>query len=138
MAREHVRLRMDADLLQRVDAAAERENRTRSNMIEVLVRVGLIEQGSGPADDVFTALESVTGAGGVDLAAVQQEAIKPTLDERRASSSRSGPAGIETLPKPHRHRFQIEVANTRRGKAGRQVADYACDCGQIKKEIPVR
>jgi hypothetical protein len=121
MAREHVRLRMDADLLQRVDAAAERENRTRSNMIEVLVRLGLIEQGSGSADDVFAALESVTVAGSADLAA----AVKPTLDARRAE-------------KPHRHRFQIEVAGTRRGKAGRQVADYACDCGQIKKEIPVR
>jgi hypothetical protein len=126
MAREHVRLRMDADLLQRVDAAAERENRTRSNMIEVLVRLGLIEQGSGSADDVFAALESVTVAGSADLAAaVQQQAVKPTLDARRAE-------------KPHRHRFQIEVAGTRRGKAGRQVADYACDCGQIKKEIPVR
>jgi hypothetical protein len=135
MAREHVRLRMDTDLLQRVDAAAERENRTRSNMIEVLVRVGLIEQGSGPADDVFTALESVTVAGGVDLAAVQQEAIKPALDRRRAEKQR--PAGVDPLPHPHRHRYTDEVEGTRQGRAGIIQADFACSCGLTRRQ-PVK
>ena len=145
MGKVLVKMYLDESTLAAVDELAERESRSRSGMLGVIVRHWLthMDTGSGPADDVFAALESVTGAGGVDLATVEQEAIKPTLDQRRAErkqrvSSSSGPSGIETLSKPHRHRFQIEVANTRHGKAGRQVADYACDCGEIKKEQPVK
>jgi hypothetical protein len=150
MSKQAIRVHMDEALVAEVDEQAAREDRSRNWTINDLVRRGLAEvqtqerilaeQESLAAVDVYHDAKIQRDPEfqrEVDQR-IQQAAIKPTLDERRASSSRSGPAGIETLPKPHRHRFQIEVANTRRGKAGRQVADYACDCGEIKKEQPVK
>ena len=146
MSKLAIRVHMEPDLVEEIDEQAAREDRSRNWTINDLVKRGLAavrteeavnrigEQLIGP--DVAIQRDPEF-QGEVDQR-VQQAAIKPTLDERRASSSRSGPAGIETLPKPHRHRFQVEVANTRRGKAGRQVADYACDCGEIKHEQPVK
>jgi hypothetical protein len=129
---------MEPDLVAEIDELAVGEDRSRNWTINDLVRRGLAEvqtqgrilaeQESHAAVDAFHDAKIQRNPEfqrEVDQR-IQQSAIKPILDARRAEKQ------------PHRHRFQIEVANTRRGKAGRPVADYACDCGQIKKEIPVR
>jgi hypothetical protein len=115
MSKLAIRVHMEPDLVEEIDEQAAREDRSRNWTINDLVKRGLAAVRSEQA----SALDRLHD----DL--IQQDAIRPTLDERRAE-------------RPHRHRFQVEVANTRRGKAGRQVADYACDCGEIKHEQAVK
>jgi hypothetical protein len=140
MAKLAIRVHMEPDLVEQIDEQAAREDRSRNWTINDLVKRGLAEvqtqerilteQGSlnvvrgGVAEGVPTDEGWVAPQGSTDEL-IQQDAIRPTLDARRAE-------------RPHRHRFTVEVANTRRGKAGRQVADYACDCGEIKPELPVK
>jgi hypothetical protein len=120
---------MEPDLVEEIDGQAAREDRSRNWTINDLVRRGLAAVYAEQASAIERLSDELIQRDPefqreVDQR-IQQAAIKPTLDERRTE-------------RPHRHRFQIEVANTRRGKAGRQVADYACDCGEIKKEQPVK
>lgn len=176
---------LDETTVAAIDELAERESRSRSGMLGVIVKNWLWLDQQEPADSGQREPEVVSAGplagksrprkrddamtvqrGGVregiptdegwvapqvsseDM--IQQEAIKPTLDQRRAERSRkrggapaapvdtpaSGPpAGSTNAPgKPHRHRYVTEVPGSRQGRAGVIQADFACACGEVKRQ----
>ena len=130
-----ISLRLDSELLDAIDRAAAVEERSRNWMINDLLRRGLA---------AVRTEEAVNQIGeqliGPDVL-VQQEAIKPTLDQRRAEKQRPprlvpsppGPEGVDGGP-AHRHRYNREVEGTRQGRAGIIQADFTCSCGLTRRQ----
>lgn len=128
MGKQAIRVHMDEALVAEIDEQAEREDRSRNWTINDLVRRGLaavrVEEAMGLPPGTIRVKR-----GGVP------EGI-PT-DEGWVAPQTPEPE-IETSTRPHRHRFVAEISGTRRGLRGRQVADYACECGEIKREVEIR
>jgi predicted DNA-binding protein len=57
MAKEQISIRLEPETLQKLDALAAIEQRTRNNMLEVLIFEGLTSRISGLSDTLFERLE---------------------------------------------------------------------------------
>jgi len=145
MSKLAIRVHMDDALVAEVDAEADREDRSRNWTINDLVRRGLIAKAAeeGLAFPSGAIERDPEFQREVDQR-IQQAAIKPTLDKRRAEKQRSpravppppGPEGVDGGP-AHRHRYTDEVEGSRQGRAGIIQADFACSCGLTRRQ-PVK
>lgn len=124
-----ISLRVESELLEAIDRTAAVEERSRNWTINDLIRRGLAAVQTEEAVNQIG--RQLLGPDSV----IEQEAIKPTLDQRRAEKQR--PAGVDPLPHPHRHRYTDEVEGTRQGRAGIIQADFACSCGLTRRQ-PVK
>ena len=126
MGKVLVKMYLDESTLAAIDELAERESRSRSGMLGVIIRQWLTYEQPTLAEDVEPeAIQRDPQFQREVDQRIQREAIKPTLDQRRAEKQ------------PHRHRYTTEVEGTRQGRAGVIQADFACACGETKRQ-PVK
>lgn len=153
MGKVLVKMYLDEATVAAVDELAERESRSRSGMLGVIVRHWISQEepivaGQHPTPEVVSSgpLAGKTRTrkrGGNQSSDRTPGELSPPPHGPAPGApaapidipAEGPPAGSTDAPgKPHRHRFVTEVAGTRQGRAGIIQADFACACGQTKRQ----